>query len=100
MFGLVAIGPPGSGKSTFCAGISQALTQLGRNPIIVNLDPHVTPSDLLYEPTIDICDLVDGLIVAKTFELGPNASLIYSIEYLLANFDWLETAILLHKGMN
>ncbi len=38
-FGLVVIGPPGSGKTTFCEGMSQFLKSLGREVAIVNLDP-------------------------------------------------------------
>lgn len=38
-FGLVVIGPPGSGKTTFCEGMSQFLKSLGREVSIVNLDP-------------------------------------------------------------
>ncbi|GFE53588.1 GPN-loop GTPase 2 [Babesia ovis] len=88
-FGQVVMGPPGSGKSTYCAGAKQLLTKLGRPTAIVNLDPQVTPFELPYVPDIDICDLVDCSNVADTYELGPNASLLYAMDYLLVNLDWL-----------
>ena len=39
VFGQVVIGPPGSGKTTYCNGMRQFLTGLGRKVAIVNLDP-------------------------------------------------------------
>ena len=38
VFGQVVIGPPGSGKTTYCHGMGQFLSQLGRKVAIVNLD--------------------------------------------------------------
>jgi len=31
MFGQLVIGPPGSGKTTYCAGMKQFLTSFGRD---------------------------------------------------------------------
>ncbi|GBE61149.1 GPN-loop GTPase 2 [Babesia ovata] len=88
-FGQVVIGPPGSGKSTYCAGAKQLLNSLGRPTAIVNLDPQVTSFELPYTPDVDIGELVDSQKVAESMELGPNASLIFAMDYLLANLDWL-----------
>lgn len=41
-FGQVVAGPPGSGKSTYCKGMKEFLVELGRETIIVNLDPANT----------------------------------------------------------
>jgi len=39
LFGSVVIGPPGSGKTTFCEAMSQFMKTIGREVAIVNLDP-------------------------------------------------------------
>ena len=52
----MVIGPPGSGKTTYCDGMAQFLRKLGRPVAIVNLDPA---NDVLpYKADIDISDLV------------------------------------------
>lgn len=89
LFGQVVIGPPGSGKSTYCAAMQHRLNAMNRNCIVVNLDPQVTLAELPYEPAIDVCNLVDSERVSRTFNLGPNATLLYCMEYLLENLDWL-----------
>jgi putative protein kinase ArgK-like GTPase of G3E family len=47
----VIIGPPGSGKTTYCNGMSQFLSLLGRKVAVVNLDPanDALPYPLLFE---------------------------------------------------
>jgi len=37
--GVVILGAPGTGKTTFCKALSEFLTQLDRKHAIVNLDP-------------------------------------------------------------
>ena len=37
--GVILIGAPGTGKTTFCNSLNQFLTQLDRKHAIVNLDP-------------------------------------------------------------
>ena len=37
--GVVLLGAPGTGKTTFCNAMQQFLTQLERKHAIVNLDP-------------------------------------------------------------
>lgn len=39
IYGMVAVGPPGSGKTTFCDGMQQYTRLLGRDTWVVNLDP-------------------------------------------------------------
>lgn len=38
-FGQVVIGPPGSGKTTYCAAMAQFLETFGRSVAVINLDP-------------------------------------------------------------
>ena len=55
VFGQVVIGPPGSGKTTYCNGMAQFLRGLGRKVAVVNLDPaSVCPNipDILCQQVI------------------------------------------------
>lgn len=58
-----------------------------RNTIVVNLDP--ANDSLPYECAININDLVTLEVVMQKFGLGPNGGLMYCIEYLEKNIDWL-----------
>ncbi|KAF6344630.1 GPN-loop GTPase 2 [Rhinolophus ferrumequinum] len=52
-FGQAVIGPPGSGKTTYCLGMSEFLRALGRPVAVVNLDPAnegLPPSGALHTP--------------------------------------------------
>jgi GTPase SAR1 family protein len=42
------------------------------------------------QPSIDIKDLISLDEVMEELEFGPNGGLIYSLEYLIENIDWLE----------
>ena len=91
MFGQVVIGPPGSGKTVFCAGMSQFLAGFGREVAIINLDPA---NDILpYKADIDISDLITLSDVMDNLKLGPNGGLIYCMEFLEKNLDWLKTEL-------
>lgn len=88
MFGQVIVGPPGSGKSTFCYAMKEFLSALGRQIAVINLDPaNEYPP---YTPcSIDIRDLIDVNHVMQQFNIGPNGALVYCIEFLEHNFAWL-----------
>ncbi|KAL1529496.1 hypothetical protein AB1Y20_000442 [Prymnesium parvum] len=88
VFGQVVIGPPGSGKTTYCEGMVQYLSALGRQVAVVNLDP--ANETLPYEAAADIRSLISLKGASEQCGLGPNGALIYCLEYLEANFDWLE----------
>ncbi|XP_053202694.1 GPN-loop GTPase 2-like [Panonychus citri] len=88
IFGQIVVGPPGSGKTTYCSTIHKFLNKLGRKTFIVNLDPGNDVS-LPYKPDIDVTQLISLEQSMKECNLGPNGGLIYCIEYLETNLDWL-----------
>jgi len=55
MYGQVVVGPPGSGKTTYCNGMQQYLRLLGRETFVINLDP----ANEYYNGTNDDSDAVD-----------------------------------------
>lgn len=77
-FGQLVIGPPGSGKSTYCNGMCQFLNAIGRKPSVVNLDP--ANDRLPYASVIDIRDFVTLEEIMDSQELGPNGSLLYAMD--------------------
>ncbi|KIR50842.1 cytoplasmic protein [Cryptococcus gattii Ru294] len=86
-FGQLVTGPPGAGKSTYCHGLHQFLTAIGRPVHIINLDPAVP--DPPYPCSINITELITLESVMEEYNLGPNGAMLYCIEFLEANFDWL-----------
>lgn len=97
LFGQIIIGPPGAGKTTYCKRMAEILTELGRRVIIVNIDP-ANDANLPYKPTIDISTLVKTEEIMETLSLGPNGGLIYAMEYLDENIDWLIEQIKIHSA--
>ena len=87
-FGEIVCGSPGSGKSTYCYGKYQLFTALNRPISVVNLDP--ANDALPYPCAIDISSLITLEDVMDKHGLGPNGGLLYCMEYLQVNFDWLE----------
>ncbi|KAJ8780983.1 hypothetical protein J1605_001026 [Eschrichtius robustus] len=90
-FGQAVIGPPGSGKTTYCLGMSEFLRALGRRVAVVNLDP--ANEGLPYECAVDVGELVGLGDVMDALQLGPNGGLLYCMEYLEANLDWLRAKV-------
>ncbi|KAJ2472383.1 hypothetical protein GGI02_001611 [Coemansia sp. RSA 2322] len=86
-FGQLVIGPPGSGKTTYCRGVQQFLNALGRKTIVVNLDP--ANDNMPYECAVNIEDLITLEDAMDTYQLGPNGGMVYCIEYLEKNMEWL-----------
>lgn len=87
-FAQLVIGPPGSGKSTYCDGMHQLLNAIGRKTHVVNLDPandHVS-----YEASLDVRSLIALEEVMEAEELGPNGGVLYALEELENNMEWLE----------
>ncbi|XP_073053031.1 GPN-loop GTPase QQT1 [Primulina eburnea] len=91
VFGQVVIGPPGSGKTTYCNGMSQFLPLIGRKVAVINLDP--ANDSLPYDCAINIEELIKLSDVMAEHSLGPNGGLIYCMDYLEKNIDWLESRL-------
>jgi GTPase SAR1 family protein len=87
-FGEIVCGSPGSGKSTYCYGKHQLFSALGRPLAIVNLDP--ANDALPYPCAVDLAELVTLADAMDAHGLGPNGGMLFCMEYLEANFDWLE----------
>ena len=87
-FGQVVIGPPGAGKTTYCAAMKEFLEGLGRKVAIINMDP--ANDSLPYTATIDLSSLVSLTEVMDMLKLGPNGGLMYCMEFLEKNLKWLE----------
>lgn len=90
-FGEIVCGSPGSGKSTYCYGKYQLLTALTRPISVVNLDP--ANETVPYPCAIDISSLITLKDVMDEHRLGPNGGMLYCMEYLEENFDWLEERV-------
>ena len=86
-YGQLVIGPPGSGKTTYCSGMSAFLNVVGRPCAVVNLDP--ANDDLRYDCSVDVSELVALEEVMEQLGLGPNGGLVYSMEFLAKNIEWL-----------
>lgn len=96
------IGPPGSGKSKYCWGVkgylegrlegSAAVERLRRQVAVVNLDPG--NEQVPYESAIDVRELVSVEGAMEAHSLGPNGSLLYCMEFLEKNVEWLEERLL------
>ncbi|KIK00406.1 hypothetical protein K443DRAFT_679206 [Laccaria amethystina LaAM-08-1] len=87
-FGEIVCGSPGSGKSTYCYGKHQLFTALSRPLSIVNLDP--ANDNIPYPCAVDLSSLITLKDVMEEHGLGPNGGMLYCMEYLDENFDWLE----------
>ena len=90
-FGVTVMGPAGAGKSTFCTSLIQHLQHSRRSSFYVNLDPAAT--DFKFEPDIDIRDLISLDDVMDELSLGPNGGLLYCLQFLLDNLDFLMTPL-------
>ena len=93
-FAQLVIGPPGSGKSTYCDGMNQFMSAIGRKCSVVNLDPANDHTS--YPCALDVRNLVTLEEIMKDDELGPNGAVLYALEELEQNFQWLEDGL---KGL-
>ncbi|KAG0635095.1 hypothetical protein HOY80DRAFT_1012091 [Tuber brumale] len=87
-FAQLVIGPPGSGKSTYCNGMHQFMSAIGRKCSIVNLDP--ANEKTTYPCALDVRELITLEEVMDEEGLGPNGGIMYALEELEGNVEWLE----------
>lgn len=89
-YAQVVIGPAGSGKSTYCKTIQEHAANDNRVIEIVNLDPACEVFN--YQPLVDIRDLIqlDDTMEDEELHFGPNGGLVFCVEYLIKNSDWLK----------
>ncbi|KAB8342736.1 hypothetical protein FH972_022334 [Carpinus fangiana] len=90
-FAQLVIGPPGSGKSTYCDGMQQFMAAIERPCSIVNLDPANDHTS--YPAALDVRDLVTLDEIMEAEDLGPNGGVLYALEELEHNFEWLEEGL-------
>ncbi|CCH42938.1 GPN-loop GTPase 2 [Wickerhamomyces ciferrii] len=86
-FGQIVIGPPGSGKSTYCDGVVQFFNAIGRKSAVINLDP--ANDRLSYDCELDIRDFITLEDIMEEENLGPNGGLMYALESLDDSLDLL-----------
>lgn len=86
-FGVLIMGPAGAGKTTFCSALISHLRNNKRSAIYVNLDPAA--ESFVYQPDVDIKELISLEDVMEELSLGPNGGLIFCFEHLLENLDFL-----------
>eukprot|EP00601_Ochromonadales_sp_CCMP2298_P020294 CAMPEP_0173324460 /NCGR_PEP_ID=MMETSP1143-20121109/31061_1 /TAXON_ID=483371 /ORGANISM="non described non described, Strain CCMP2298" /LENGTH=357 /DNA_ID=CAMNT_0014268491 /DNA_START=40 /DNA_END=1109 /DNA_ORIENTATION=- len=90
LYGQVVVGPPGSGKTTYCHGMQLFCQEIGRRAVVVNLDFANDASALPYTPAVDVRDLVTLQEAMETHSLGPNGGLMFCMEELGRRVQWLE----------
>jgi len=89
-FAQLIMGPAGCGKSTYCANIQQHAADDNRIINVVNLDPAAEHFE--YQPLVDIRELInlDDAMNDEELHYGPNGGLVFCLEYLIDNADWLK----------
>jgi len=90
-FAQLVIGPPGSGKSTYCDGMHQFMSAIGRRSSVVNLD--AANDQTSYKAALDVRNLVSLEEIMESEGLGPNGGVLYALEELEHNFEWLENGL-------
>ena len=88
---ILPIGPPGAGKSTLCNGLQQFMHAIQRPCSVVNLDP--ANENIGYDPAFDVRELVSIDEVMERERLGPNGGVLWAMEEIEAQFDWLEEGL-------
>ncbi|KAI5463110.1 hypothetical protein BGZ63DRAFT_354145 [Mariannaea sp. PMI_226] len=90
-FAQLILGSPGAGKSTYCDGMHQFLGAIGRACSVVNLDPANDHTN--YPAALDIRNLIKLEDIMRDDKLGPNGGILYALEELEHNFEWLEEGL-------
>lgn len=91
MFITFIIGTAGSGKSLLTSVFSEWLKVAKQKVAIINLDPGVLT--LPYTPDLDIRDHVNIEHIMKSYNLGPNGSLILAADLIADKVETLSNEI-------
>jgi len=86
----LVVGPPGAGKTTYCKNMVSFLLSIKKFPVFINLDPGNENEPLA---KINICDLIFSREISSELHLGPNGSILFSMEIFEKNLDWFEKKI-------
>jgi len=92
-YAQLVVGPAGSGKSTYCKLIQDHLNLTRRQSRVVNLDPAA--EHFAYEAQVDIRELIsiEDVMEDEELRLGPNGGLVFCMEHLAENLEWLHEAM-------
>lgn len=82
-FAQIVLGPPGSGKTTYCNGMQQFLQANRRDVAVVNMDP--ANEQLPYVADVDVAEMICLENVMEELDLGPNGGACFSV-YLSIGF--------------
>lgn len=76
-------------QSTYCSALVQHGVDTKRTIEVVNLDPAAEHFD--YQPIVDVRELihVEDTMEDEELHFGPNGGLVFCIEYLAENYEWL-----------
>ena len=86
-YAQLVLGSAGTGKSTYCRVIQEHCAAAGRTARVGNLDPAAEAFG--YAVAFDVRELISVTDVMSELALGPNGGLLYAMEYLCDNLEWL-----------
>ncbi len=84
----LVMGPAGVGKSSYCKTMQDHGRATRRTIHVANLDPASDTFE--YDAAFDVKDLINIDEVMEEQGFGPNGGLVYCMEFLLQNLDWLK----------
>jgi GTPase SAR1 family protein len=87
-YAQIVMGSAGTGKSTYCKVLQEHCTASRRTVRVGNLDPAAEVFG--YTVDFDLRELISVDDVMEEMGLGPNGGLLYCMEYLVDNLEWLE----------
>ncbi len=85
------IGTAGSGKSTLVSALYNWMDEQGYDVAVVNLDPAA--EYLPYTPDVDVRERINARKIMRQFKLGPNASIVASVDMAVAEADRIKEEI-------
>lgn len=88
---VIILGMAGSGKSSLCSKLVSHLFGKNTPPYVINCDPACLNVDYLCN--VDIRDTIHYKNVMQKYGLGPNGSIITSLNLFVTNFDQVLTLI-------